>query len=108
MVHEQEQKQAAEAWLADVHQRKLGLFRASLNDSLAVAAPLHVGDQQQCSLCLSDFAAGVVECVTLACCDHKQSICRNCFVLSAFEDSNEATKTFAHCPFCRSEFSLYA
>jgi hypothetical protein len=54
MVHEQEQKQAAEAWLADVHQRKLGLFRASLNDSLAVAAPLHVGDQQQCSLCLSD------------------------------------------------------
>jgi hypothetical protein len=108
MVHEHEQEQAAVAWLADVRQRKLNLFRASLNVSLAVAAPLHVGDPQQCPLCLSDFATGVAERVTLPCCDHKQSICRNCFVLSAFEDSNEATKTFAHCPFCRSEFSLYA
>jgi hypothetical protein len=53
MVHEQEQKQAAEAWFADVHHRKLGLFRASLNVSLAVAAPLHVGDQHARCACLT-------------------------------------------------------
>jgi hypothetical protein len=84
--------------IADVRQRKADLFGASLNVSLAVAAPLHVGDPQQCPLCRADFAAGDAERLTLACCDHKQSICRRCFVRSAFESSNEATKTFAHCP----------
>lgn len=87
--------------------RKRDVFRRALGRTPVTSAPLDPADPL-CHVCGSDYAAdGSVERLTLACCQHKQSICRQCFTASTYEKSNEGIKSFANCPFCRTEYPLY-
>lgn len=84
--------------------RKRDVFRRALGRTPATSAPLDPADPT-CHVCGSDYTAD--ERLTLACCQHKQSICRQCFTSSTYEKSNEGIKSFANCPFCRTEYPLY-
>lgn len=91
------------------HQKslKLDLFCRALKQTPAKCAPLDPTDAA-CHVCGLDYTAdGAVQRITLACCMHKQSICRQCFAMSSFEKSDEGIKSFANCPFCRTEYTLY-
>jgi hypothetical protein len=87
--------------------RKLNFFERNLKCMPATRAPLDPADQQ-CNVCGNDFTSDdAVARLTLACCQHKQSICKKCFIASTYEKSNKGIKSFASCPFCRAEYSLY-
>jgi hypothetical protein len=85
---------------------KFRLFcKAMLSGPAVHAAPIAI--DPQCSICRSDFCAPGMKRMTLACCNHRQSICESCFFLTSYQKSNEGMKTFSVCPFCRTEYSLY-
>lgn len=97
-----------EQFCASLLPRKLDFFERNLKRTPATRAPLDPADPQ-CNVCGDDFtsADGAAERLTLACCQHKQSICNKCFIASTYEKSNKGIKSFASCPFCRAEYSLY-
>lgn len=100
-------KVSYEQFTASLLARKLDFFERNLKCMPATRAPLDPADPR-CNVCGDNFTSdGEVERLTLACCQHKQSICNKCFIVSTYEKSNKGIKSFASCPFCRAEFSLY-
>lgn len=89
--------------------KRLGLFGRALKDTPATHAPPSPGASgSACHVCSSEYTVdGDHERLTLACCDHKQAICRQCFTAASYQDSGEGIKSFARCPFCRTEYTLY-
>jgi hypothetical protein len=86
---------------------KLDFFERNLKCMPVARAPLDPADPQ-CNVCGEDFTSdGAVARLTLACCQHKQSICNKCFVASTYAKSNKGIKSFTSCPFCRAEYALY-
>ena len=80
-----------------------------LSPTAVRAAPADSTTPSSCCICSSEFSndGGCAERLTLGCCQYKQSICKQCFISASFQNSNAGVKSFAHCPFCRSEYKLY-
>lgn len=99
-------KKAADVHVEMTRSVKRRLFSVALQQCTAATPAKVAGGDPQCCVCSQDYS-GTVQRLTLACCRHKQSICKDCFVAATYENSNEGIKTFAHCPFCRTAFQLY-
>lgn len=85
---------------------KRRVFCEAIRCDSAVAAAPSTSDLQ-CCVCSRDYS-DTVERLTLSCCQHKQALCRDCFVDASYQNSQEGVKTFAQCPFCRGAYDLYS
>lgn len=92
-----------------VNAHRLVLFEQALVAPPVECTPVHSpADDAMCRVCCSTFTdKGDNERLVLLCCQRKQSICRQCFVTASYQASGEGIKSFARCPFCCTEFSLY-